>query len=67
MIEFKNEAEILGHIQAAGISYSLAVLLNRMVKLNWQIAASEYKAFGIEHLFLSVYAYHHGDKDNNKS
>ena len=58
-MKFKSETEIIGTLQCAGISYSIAVLLNRMVKEKWETSASEYLKLGVGQLFTSVYKFHH--------
>ena len=58
-MEFKSESEIIGFLQCAGVSYSIAVLLNRLVKENNENALKMFKSLGSEECYHAVYRFYY--------
>ena len=63
MGEFKSETEIIGYLQVCGASYSIAVLLNRMVKEKHENAEKRFVELGGKFIYPRIYEFHHGKID----
>ena len=63
MGEFKSETEIIGYLQACGVSYSIAVLLNRTVKEKHDNAEKNFIELGGASIYPRIYEFYHGEQD----
>ena len=63
-MKFSSELEAIETLRCCpGVDYVMAKLLVKMVREKWSVAETEFKKFGVEDLYKSIYSFYHGDNN----